>query len=501
MTKNALFPKRVRTWAVPVLAVAAALVGMSIAAYRGHSPLSPGQAVPMHVAASPAAPATVVTMGASFAPVVQKALPTVVNISSTKVVQSPSGGDLSPFADPFFRQFFGGDLPQRNMPRDRREHSLGSGVIISPDGYVLTNNHVVDGANEIKVTLADKREFVAHLVGRDPGTDIALLKLNAKDLPVLAFGDSTQVRVGDVVLAIGSPFGLNQTVTMGIVSATGRGGLDIEDYENFIQTDAAINPGNSGGALVDARGELIGINTAILSGGGGNQGIGFAIPVNMARDVMEQLMKQGKVTRGYLGATIQQVTPSMAKAFGLKEASGALIGEVSPGSPAARAGLSSGDIIVAIDHKPVTDMRELRLDISMTKPGTAVDLTVFRDGTERDVRLTLAELPERAEGGSVQQENAGSALEGVGVDELTPEVVRQLGLPVGTTGVVVAGVSESSRAADAGLRRGDVIQRVNRKPVSNVADFERLVRAAGAQQPILLLVNREGHTMFMLVEP
>jgi len=503
MIGKALLLKRAGAWTVLALVAAAgALAGISAEVYRERSEPSSARAVPVYMAAYAETPAAGLPIDTGFSAVVQRVLPAVVNISSTKLVKTAAGSELSPlFSDPFFRQFFGDDLPQPNIPQDRRQHSLGSGVIISPEGYVLTNNHVVEGASEIKVTLADKRELAARLAGRDPGTDIALLKVDAKGLPVLALGDSTRVRAGDVVLAVGSPFGLGQTVTMGIVSATGRAGLDIEDYENFIQTDAAINPGNSGGALVDTQGELIGINTAILSGGGGNQGIGFAVPVNMARDVMSQLMKQGRVIRGYLGATIQQVTPGMARAFGLKQAGGALVSEVIPGSAAARAGLSPGDIIVAMDHKPVSDMRELRFSISMIKPGTTVDLTVFRDGREREVRATLAELPQRTESGGRQEEHAGSALEGVSVDELTPEVARQLGLPAGTKGVVVAEVSDSSRAADTGLRRGDVIQQVNRQPVSSISDFERLVRAGGVQQPILLFVNRAGHTVFMLVEP
>jgi serine protease Do len=492
-----------RPWILLLVVISAgSLVGGFAADRSGSSiPESP-HTIPMYGLAPAQAPAQAGSLATGFSSVVQKVLPTVVNISSTKVVKAAEGSEPSPFfSDPFFRQFFGDSFQRRNMPRDRRDHSLGSGVIISPEGYILTNNHVVEGASEIKVTLSDKQEQSARLVGRDPGTDVALLKIDGKSLPALAFGDSSKVKAGDLVLAIGSPFGLSQTVTMGIVSATGRGGLDIEDYENFIQTDAAINPGNSGGALVNTRGELIGINTAILSGGGGNQGIGFAIPVDMARGVMEQLLKNGKVIRGYIGATIQQVTPGMAKAFNLKGESGALISEVKAGGPAARAGLASGDIVVAMDGKPVTDMRELRLAISMTKPGTPVHFKVFRDGVERDVTVTLGELPaEMAKGAAAEGQEGGQALQGVSVDELTPQVLRELGLPAGTKGVVVSDVSESSRAADAGLRQGDVIQQVNREPVTNVANFERLVRAGGSQ-PILLLVNRGGHSMFMLIEP
>ncbi len=292
----------------------------------------------------------------SFAPVVKKVLPAVVKISSSKVVKTPAAffngqGQM----DPFFRQFFGDENGGRfNIPQQQREEGVGSGVIVSPEGYVLTNNHVVDGATDVQVTLADKREFKARVVGRDPKTDIAVLKIDGENLPTITIGDSSKLQVGDYVLAIGNPFGVGQTVTMGIVSATGRGGLGIEDYEDFIQTDASINPGNSGGALVNDRGELIGINTAIIShGSGGNQGIGFAVPVNLARQVTDQILKNGKVTRAYLGITPQDVTPAIAKAFDAKGQQGALIGDVSPNSPAQRAGLERGDIILDVNGKPV----------------------------------------------------------------------------------------------------------------------------------------------------
>src|SRR5262249_23990354 len=253
----------------------------------------------------------------------------------------------------------------------QREHSLGSGVIVSSDGHILTNNHVVDGATEIKVSLPDKREMNAKVVGTDPKTDVAVLKIDARELPTLPLGDSTKMRVGDCAIAVGNPFGVGETVTVGIISATGRGGLGIEDYEDFIQTDAAVNPGNSGGPLVNVNGELIGINTAILSGGGGNEGVGFAVPINMARTVMNQILKTGKVTRGWLGVAVQPVTPSIAKAFGVSgEARGALIADISPDSPAAHAGLAKGDIIVEMNGQPVTDSRALSLKVSEMAPGT-----------------------------------------------------------------------------------------------------------------------------------
>src|SRR5499426_2624267 len=320
----------------------------------------------------------------SFAPIVKNAQPAVVSIASTKVIKVDAGDEgLSPlFDDPMFRQFFGdrgaGPLNRPGRPRELREQGLGSGVIVSPDGYILTNNHVIEGANEIKVYTSDKRELKARVIGADPKTDIAVVKVEAKNLPTLAFADSSKAQVGDIVLAIGNPFGVGQTVTMGIISATGRGNLGIEDYEDFIQTDAAINPGNSGGALINASGQLIGINTAILSRAGGNQGVGFAVPSNLARTVMNQLLKDGKVVRGYLGVLIQPVTPEIAKAFSLPNTRGALVGEVTPDGPAARAGLAQGDVITELNGVRVDDSRELRLKISQIAPGSAIKLKLIR---------------------------------------------------------------------------------------------------------------------------
>ena len=323
----------------------------------------------------------------SFAPVVKKVLPAVVKISTSKVVKTAEGFGGQGQMDPFFRQFFFGDQNggRFNIPQQQLEQGVGSGVIVSPEGYILTNNHVVDGATDVQVTLADKREFKARVVGRDPKTDIAVLKIDGENLPTIMLGDSSKLQVGDYVLAIGNPFGVGQTVTMGIVSATGRGGLGIEDYEDFIQTDASINPGNSGGALINDRGELIGINTAIIShGSGGNQGIGFAVPVNLAREVTDQILKTGKVTRAYLGVSLQDVTPAIAKAFDAKGEQGALVGDVSPNSPAQRAGLERGDIILDVNGKPVSDTNQLRMSISMMQPDSTVTLRVLRNGSTRD---------------------------------------------------------------------------------------------------------------------
>jgi serine protease Do len=435
----------------------------------------------------------------SFAPVVKKVLPAVVNISSSKMVKTPVSE--MPQMDPFFRRFFGDEgmgnmRPQR--PRAEREQSLGSGVVVSPNGYILTNNHVVDGATDVRVTFSDRREFKARVVGTDPKTDVAVLKIEAENLPSVVLGDSDKVQVGDYALAIGNPFGLGDTVTMGIVSATGRANLGIEDYEDFIQTDAPINPGNSGGALVNDRGDLIGINTAILSHGSeGNQGIGFAVPVQVARNVMDQILKTGKVTRAYLGVMSQEVTPAIAKAFGQAEVRGALVGDVSPDSPASRAGLQKGDIILSVNGKPVNDSAQLRMNISLMQPGTEVHLSILRSGVKTDVPVRLAELPtERAKAEGPARSN-GDSMEGVSVETLNNSEARQLGLPPTTAGVVVTDIDPSSQAATSGLQKGDVIQEVNRQPVHNTQEFERAL--SHSKDQTLLLINRQGDTLFLAV--
>ena len=360
----------------------------------------------------------------------------------------------------------------------------------------MTNNHVVDGATDVRVTLSDKREFQGRVVGTDPKTDVAVLKIEASNLFPITIGDSSKAEVGDTVLAIGDPFGVGETVTKGIISATGRGNLGIEDYEDFIQTDAPINPGNSGGALINDRGELIGINTAIIThGSGGNQGIGFAVPSNLARTVMEEILKNGKVTRAYLGIFPQDVTPAIAKAFGEKDPSGVLVSDVSPNSPAQAAGLQRGDIILEVNGKPMTDSNQLRMTISMMQPGSEAKLKVVHGGSQRDVTIKLRELPTEQAENNNQTDDQQRASAGIEVANLTPDMAQQLNLPATTTGVVVKRVSPSSPLADSGLREGDVVQEVNHQPVKNVSDFYSAMHK-DATNP-LLLVNRGGRTLFI----
>jgi serine protease Do len=440
-----------------------------------------------------------------FAPMVKSVLPDVVNISTSKVVKASDHPDMQDGMPdgmpPFFQQFFGqqfGPNSENRSPRkrDEREDSLGSGVIVSPDGYILTNNHVVEGATDVRVTFGDKRQLKAKVVGTDPKTDIAVLKVEGSGFHAITIGDSSKVEVGDYALAIGDPFGVGQTVTMGIISAMNRGNLGIEDYEDFIQTDAPINPGNSGGALVNDRGELVGINTAILSGGsGGNQGIGFAIPINMARGVMSQILDHGKVNRAYLGIMVQDITPGISKAMGLKDMKGVLVGDVSPNGPAKSSGVQRGDVILEVNGKTMEDSRELRNTISMMDPNATVSLKLVRNGSPTDVTVKLGELPADKEQAKTEEGSSDKALDGVTVENLDAQTARQLGLPAATSGVVVTDIDPSSSLASAGLRTGDVIQEVNHQPVKNVAQLEEAIRKAGDNP--LLLVNRKGSTLFL----
>ena len=432
------------------------------------------------------------SLNEGFRTVVQSALPAVVSISTSRTVATRPAAAPAPFFFDRFREFQGFD-----MPKERVEAGEGSGVIVSENGYVLTNHHVVGEATKITVSLGDRREFAAELVGSDARTDIAVLKIDADDLPSLSLAGSSAVEVGDLVLAMGNPFGIGQTVTMGIVSATGRAGLNPENYEDFIQTDAAINPGNSGGPLVNMRGEVIGINTAIISRSGGNQGIGFAVPAHMASVVMDQLIEHGRVARGWLGVSIQPVSAAVAEAFELDAPNGALVGYVEPNSPAAEAGLATGDVVVAVDGQPVEEMGDLRLMIASAGPNTTVDLTVVRDGQEQSLSVTLDELS-GGQGDVQPSPTSDQVLHGIEVQDLTPQLSRQFGLPRGTAGVLVADVAPDSTASRAGLSRGDVILEVSRRTVRSTAEFERAVDdAAGA---LVLLVNRDGRTRYVVLD-
>ena len=432
----------------------------------------------------------------SVAPVVKKVAPSVVNIYSTVTVRERPNPLMN---DPFFRRFFGDDSGGQTQPRTRREQSLGSGVIVSPDGYILTANHVVQGADKVKVALASgEKEFDAKIIGTDPPTDTAVLKVDGKNLPAITIADSDKLEVGDVVLAIGNPFGVGQTVTMGIVSALGRGGFGINNYEDFIQTDAAINVGNSGGPLVDAEGRLVGINTWIISETGGSVGLGFAVPIKMARYAMERLISEGKVTRGYLGLLLQpEMTPELAKQFNLPNMDGALVTTVESGSPAAKAGLVDGDFVTEFDGQKIKDMRHLRLMVSQTAPGKKVTLKIVRDGKEKTLTATLGEMPKEglARIGQAQPGERGEsktdALDGVEVTDLDAQARREAGVPGNIRGALVTKVDQDSNAADAGVRAGDVIVEINRQAVHNADDAVALSEKAKGDR-ILLRVWRGG---------
>jgi serine protease Do len=439
----------------------------------------------------------------SYAEVVDRVAPAVVIIRSQKRVRAPQ---QFPFMnDPSLEQFFGDR--GGNMPRERRESGLGSGVVVSADGYILTNHHVIDGAEQIKVDLSDGRTVEAKVVGSDPPSDLAVLKIEASNLPLLSLGDSNRVRIGDVVLAIGNPLGVGKTVTMGIISAKGRQtGLSNGTFEDFLQTDAPINQGNSGGALVNTDGELIGINSQILSQSGGSIGIGFAIPSNMARNVMDQLIKTGKVRRGQLGIIVQKVTSDMASSLGLSEARGVIVSQVQPGSAAERAGIKQGDVITALNGTAIDDANSFRNQVASTQPGTEVNLTLQRGGREQQLRATLGEFSAEKEGTDNQDSSSGNTNRGdtgklgISVEPLTPDLASRLGVRSGTQGVVVTAVDEGGPAADAGIQRGDVIEQVNQQPVRLAEDLRAALQRSGTR-PALLLVNRRGTTIFVTVTP
>jgi serine protease Do len=410
------------------------------------------------------------------------------------------------FGDDFFKQFFGEPQKKGEKPQERKQivHGLGSGVIVSPDGIILTNNHVVDGAEKLTVVLSDKKKYTAKVIGTDPQTDLAVIKIDATNLPAAILGNSDAVRIGQWVIAVGNPFQLLHTVTAGIISAVGRSSVGLADYEDFIQTDASINPGNSGGALADLDGNVIGINTAISSPSGGNVGIGFAIPINMARNVMNELLEKGKISRGYLGVILQDIDENLSKAMNIKTMEGALVGDVISGGPADKAGIKTGDVIIKLDGQQVTNSTDIRNRVAQMTPKSEAKITVLRDGKEIELNVVLGERPNtRKEAKKSEQEQnpdeqTNSKL-GLSIQNLTPDAAQQLGYE-NETGVVVTEVESGSPADDAGLRSGDLIKVINKKTVTTVKEF---IKAAGSLKSgdiVSMLVRRDQNTFFLAIQ-
>jgi serine protease Do len=468
------------------VALSSLFVGLLVASSTQWTPMSVAQGLSQKAALTAGAPTT----PDSFAELAEQMGPTVVNIQVTKAAPVGDFSGMPDFDGPsgeFFRRFF-----RDRMPQPHPMQGSGSGVIMSQDGYILTNNHVVEGAKEVTVTMADSQVYKAKVVGHDPKTDLAVLKIDPKAaLPVAPMGNSTDLKVGEWVVAIGNPFGLGHTVTAGIVSAKGRV-IGAGPYDDFIQTDAPINPGNSGGPLFNMRGELVGINTAIVASG---QGIGFAIPIDLAKPLIPQLMTTGEVTRGYLGVSIQSVTPELAKAMKLEERQGALVSEVVSGGPAAKAGLHQGDVIVDFNGTTIKDARDLPAVVARTPVGEEVTVTLHRDGKLQKVPVTVGKLPSEkvasAESGQTAQSQWGLQLQ-----EVTPQVARQRGLDE-RSGVVIVGIQPGSPAERAGLQRGDVIREVNRQPVTSVQEMRDAIAKADNQDALLLLVQRDQGSVFV----
>ncbi len=443
----------------------------------------------------------------AFVNVVKKAKPAVVHIrvEKTTTMGQHRGQEYEEiFKHPFFEQFFGPyyrhQQPQQPQQREHKQRGQGSGFIISKDGFILTNNHVIEGADVIKVSLSDNREFDAILIGADPQSDVALLKIEApKNLPVVVLGDSDALEVGEWVIAIGNPFGLSQTVTVGVVSAKGRSSVGINQYENFIQTDAAINPGNSGGPLINVRGEVVGINTALFSKTGGYMGIGFAIPVNMAKSIENQLQKQGKVTRGWLGVAIQDVDKELAESFGLKQAGGILINEVQEDSPASKAGLKQGDVIVRLNDTVLEDVSELRNKIALIIPNTRVTLHIIRNGKEQQIKVIIGEQPSDfgKKGFSSKEKNSLENF-GLSLQDLTRELAERLGYAE-NSGIVISDVQPGSPAAEGGLKPGYLIEEVNRNRVGNLQELHDVLKKASQSKRILLRVRAADHSRYVVL--
>ncbi|MCX5720981.1 MAG: DegQ family serine endoprotease [Nitrospirae bacterium] len=499
-----------RPWVVPFTLIAVGIViGIVVASDMGWLPN--GTAGPEPVLAPLARPVATVPQlpmsggsGKNFVEIAKSVKPAVVNIAATRTGKAGEGPQGSPFDDPFFRRFFGDEL-KRDMPKERKEKGQGSGVIVDPSGLIITNNHVVNKADDIRVVLSDKREFKAKLIGTDSKTDIAVIKIEATGLSPIAWADSDQLEVGEFVLAVGSPFGLTQTVTMGIVSAVGRASMGIAEYEDFIQTDAAINPGNSGGALVNVRGELVGINTAIFSQSGGNMGIGFAVPSNLAHSIMDQLVRTGKVVRGWLGVSIQELSPELAAQFGITETKGVLVSDVMDDSPAKKAGFERADVIVEFDGKPMDSPTHLRNAVAQTPLGKKVSIKLIRDKKHKTLDVTIVEQPKSmTQSGSEESEESiapTGVLSDLEVHELTEELASRYGIKSSERGVVVTRVKPGSTAEEIGVREGDIILEVNRKAVTSLKTYERLRSGLSKDQAVLLLVKRQGRSLYLTLRP
>ncbi len=499
------------------LALVTALAPFALAE---ETPKSDGKMPPIKVDPSPLT--QVAGTLTTFAPVVEKVAPSVVTISTSKMVKRGGENQNPYFNDPMFRRFFGiPDEQDTPAPNNRRRGGgrgeegtegkkrsqpigLGSGVIVSAEGHVLTSAHVIEGADEILITLGkDKHEYKAKKIGSDTATDIAVLKIEGSNLRPIVFADSDKLRVGDLAIAVGNPFGLTQSVTMGIVSALGRDGTHITEYENFIQTDASINPGNSGGALVDMEGRLIGINAAIFSRSGGNQGIGFAVPANLAHSVMESIMKTGRVSRGFLGIGLQPLTEDLAKQFKLETTRGALVTQVEPKSPAEKAGIESGDVVLNVNGMKIDDPQELRLLVAGLVPGTKTEVKIWREGREKTVNVTLMERPSGNIASATEEAKPADpdVLDGVTVGDLDTELRKQFDIPESVQkGVVVTKVDEDSASADAGIRAGDVILEVNRQAVTNAKQAVDLSEKLKKEKKVLLRVASKGASRYVVVE-
>ena len=440
----------------------------------------------------------------AFSSVVRKAGPAVVYIGVEKTNKSFDGRDqLDMFNDPFFEHFFGKKFDRfRQQPSPFKQHGAGSGFIISENGLILTNNHVVDNADTIRVRLSDKREFTASVVGTDPQSDVALIKIDGKKLPTLALGNSNKLEVGEWVIAIGSPFELSQTVTVGVVSAKGRSRMGVSDYENFIQTDAAINPGNSGGPLLNIHGKVVGINTAIFSRSGGYMGIGFAIPINMAKSFKKQLRSSGKVTRGWLGLAIQDMNEDLAQSFGVNKAEGILVAETTKGSPAKKAGIQQGDIILSLNSHKVVDVTDLRNRIAMTAPGSRVTLHIVREGRKKDIRVVITEQPADFSQATRMRlrKNNSSLLDNMGLtlQELTPELANQFGYDK-KQGILITQVAPNSPADSVGIQAGQLIEEMNRVRVHSVTDLKKAVKKGKNPNQLLLRIRAGEHSKYMVL--